>query len=212
MHDDTPFRLALLIWFAIIAPIGIYHRLRSYAPGDRLNRRAEGLGMLITLRTIALARLVAIAAYLINPEWMRWASFGMPTPIRWVGVGVATVGGALLISVFRTLGRNLTDTVVTRREHSLVTAGPYRWVRHPFYVAFAIVIVADTLIIANWFISLLGVIALSLLALRTPIEERKLIERFGDDYSRYMATTPRFVPLSGQSQAPARLGEADSVG
>jgi protein-S-isoprenylcysteine O-methyltransferase Ste14 len=28
----------------------------------------------------------------------------------------------------------LTDTLVTRREHTLITHGPYRWVRHPFYV------------------------------------------------------------------------------
>jgi len=45
------------------------------------------------------------------------------------------LGGGLLIWTLRTLGANLTDTVITRKEHTLVTSGPYRWVPHPFYDA-----------------------------------------------------------------------------
>jgi protein-S-isoprenylcysteine O-methyltransferase Ste14 len=35
--------------------------------------------------------------------------------------------------MFHSLGRNLTDTVVTRREAYLVLNGPYRFVRNPMY-------------------------------------------------------------------------------
>ncbi len=42
----------------------------------------------------------------------------------------------------RSLGKNLTDTVVTRRAHTLVTSAPYRWVRHPFYDALALAVLA----------------------------------------------------------------------
>lgn len=35
------------------------------------------------------------------------------------------LGGGLLIWTLRTLGANLTDTVITRKEHTLVTSGPY---------------------------------------------------------------------------------------
>ena len=34
-----------------------------------------------------------------------------------------------------TLGKDLTDTGVTRKDHELVTGGPYPFVRHPFYCA-----------------------------------------------------------------------------
>jgi protein-S-isoprenylcysteine O-methyltransferase Ste14 len=83
---------------------------------------------------------------------------------------------------------------VTRKEHFLVLTGPYRWVRHPFYVAFALAALANSLVTANWFIFGTGVVVLALLVLRTNKEEEKLIERFGDDYRRYMATTGRFWP------------------
>ena len=48
------------------------------------------------------------------------------------------VTAVLLIWTLRSLGPNLTDTVVTRQAHTLVTRGPYRWVRHPFYGCMAL--------------------------------------------------------------------------
>jgi protein-S-isoprenylcysteine O-methyltransferase Ste14 len=35
----------------------------------------------------------------------------------------------------------------------------------------------------------------SLIAYRTPMEEKKLIERFGDEYSRYKERVGRFLPV-----------------
>jgi protein-S-isoprenylcysteine O-methyltransferase Ste14 len=35
--------------------------------------------------------------------------------------------------VFSALGRNVSETVLTKGDHELVTAGPYRWIRHPLY-------------------------------------------------------------------------------
>jgi protein-S-isoprenylcysteine O-methyltransferase Ste14 len=93
-----------------------------------------------------------------------------------------------------TLGRNLTDTVVTRATATLVTHGPYRWVRHPFYVTAGLLMLSVTLLTANWMIGVSSLLVMALLAIRTPKEEQMLIERFGDEYRRYMAMTGRFVP------------------
>jgi protein-S-isoprenylcysteine O-methyltransferase Ste14 len=67
-------------------------------------------------------------------------------------------------------------------------------VRHPFYTSFLVSIVAVGLVTANWFIALAGLLPWWLLVLRTRIEEEKLIERFGDEYRRYMERTGRFWP------------------
>jgi len=100
----------------------------------------------------------------------------------------------LLTWTFRSLGPNLTDTVVTRQHHTLVTSGPYRYVRHPFYVASAMAIVANALAAANWFIALTGGLTMALLVIRTATEEDHLLRRFGDEYAAYMTRTGRFVP------------------
>lgn len=92
------------------------------------------------------------------------------------------------------LGKNLTDTVVTRAEATLVTYGPYRWVRHPFYVTAGLLMASVTLLAANWLIGVSSLLVLVLLAVRTP-EEQLLIDRFGQQYRDYIA--PRAVSSPG---------------
>ncbi|MCG8406459.1 MAG: isoprenylcysteine carboxylmethyltransferase family protein [Phycisphaerales bacterium] len=193
-HEDV-FRLILILGFAVVFPIGFYHRLKAHlASNEKLNRRAEGVFVLTTLRPIALLGILGLFAYIINPAWMGWASVGLPISIRWIGVGLGMVAMVLLIVVLRNLGTNLTDTVVTRSHHTLVISGPYRWVRHPFYVATALAVAANSLVTANWFLALIGIVTVVLIVVRTRTEEQKLIERFGDEYKNYMERTGRFIP------------------
>jgi protein-S-isoprenylcysteine O-methyltransferase Ste14 len=118
----------------------------------------------------------------------------LPAWLRWTGVAVGLIGGGLLVWTLRSLGTNLTDTVVTRREHSLVTNGPYRWVRHPFYDSMALCVLANALTAANWFLFLTGGLAFVLIVVRTRKEESKLLARFGDSYQAYVDRTGRFLP------------------
>lgn len=192
MTDDTA-RIILLAGFAVVVPIGAYHRVRSHT-GERLDRRQEGWPSLLTLRPFSLAFMAGLVAFLIEPSWMAWASLQLPSWARSIGVGLGVVGGGLLIWTFSCLGHNLTDTVVTRRNASLVTHGPYRWVRHPFYLAFAMAVIANSLITASGFLLLTGTAALFAIVARTSVEERKLIDRFGGDYLDYMQRTGRFLP------------------
>ena len=192
MTDDLA-RVILLVGFALVVPVGIYHRLRSRTD-ERLDRRQEGWLILLTLRPLALAFMAGLVAFLIEPSWMAWASFHLPNLARWTGAVFGVIAGGLLIWTFRSLGHNLTDTVVTRRNAILVTHGPYRWVRHPFYLAFAMAVIANTLITASGFLAITGTAAFLAIVARTSIEEKKLIDRFGRDYVSYMRRTGRFLP------------------
>jgi protein-S-isoprenylcysteine O-methyltransferase Ste14 len=194
MSDDAVFRAALLIIAAIVLPIGLYHRVQSQATREKLDRRQEGLFMLATLRPMGAVLFAGIVAYLIDPAWMTWSSIPLPRWLRWTGVGLCIVGGALLIWSFRRLGKNLTDTVVTRQQHTLVTAGPYRWVRHPFYDSVALFMLGTSLIAQNWFLLAAAIAVFTLLVVRTRREEERLLLRFGDGYRAYMNTTGRFLP------------------
>jgi protein-S-isoprenylcysteine O-methyltransferase Ste14 len=194
MNQEATFRTILGVGFLAVFIIMLYHRLRSWASKEQLDRRKEGLFVLATLRPVGLLLWLGLFAYLINPAWMAWSSAPLPVWLRWSGVGVFVLGVALLAWTLRRLGTNLTDTVVTRREHTLVTQGPYHWVRHPFYDAMALLVVAIALIAANWFILLTGTIVFLLLALRTQTEEAQLLARFGDEYRTYSESTGRFVP------------------
>jgi protein-S-isoprenylcysteine O-methyltransferase Ste14 len=192
MTDDLA-RIILLVGFAVVAPVGIYHRLRSRTD-ERLDRRQEGWLILLSLRPLALACMVGLAAFLIEPSWMAWASVRLPNLVRWIGVVFGIVAGGLLTWTFQSLGHNLTDTVVTRHNATLITHGPYRWVRHPFYLACGMAVIANALITANSYLAITGIAVFLAIVARTSIEESKLIDRFGHEYVEYMRHTGRFLP------------------
>ena len=197
MADEQTFRTILIISSLVLFPVTIYHRLKSQATGESLDRWQEGRLILFTLRPIGIATMLGLIAYMVNPNWMAWSSMRLPAWFRWVGVGLGASGRVLFVWTFRNLGKNLTDTVVTRREHTLVMKGPYRFVRHPFYDAVALAVVANSLVAANWFLLAGGVLTMTLIVLRTGREEERLLARFGDSYRAYMARTGRFLPKIG---------------
>jgi protein-S-isoprenylcysteine O-methyltransferase Ste14 len=186
--------MALIVAVAVVMPIGLYHRIRSEATREPLDRRQEGLFILATLRPIGIAVMLAVILYMISPRAMAWSSIPLPLWMRWAGVVLAALGGVLVTWTFRSIGTNITDTVVTRKNHTLVTHGPYRWVRHPFYGSVAVFMLGIGLMTANWFILLGEAVVLLLLVIRTAREEENLVARFGDEYRHYMRTTGRFLP------------------
>jgi len=194
MSQETTFRAVLGAGFLAVMGITLRHRLRSWASKEVLDRRQEGLFMLATLRPVALLLWLGVIAYLLNPAWMAWSSISLAAWQRWAGVGLFAMGAGLLAWTLQGLGTNLTDTVVTRRAHTLVTHGPYRWVRHPFYDATVVLVLATALISANWFILVTGAAVFALLAVRSRTEELMLLARFGEPYRDYRRSTGRFVP------------------
>ena len=124
MGDDQTFRIILALGLAAVLPFGIYHRLRSQATREMLDRRQEGLFILLSLRPIGLAAMGGLLTFVVNPALMAWSSVPLLVSLRWAGVGIGLLAGSLFVWTFRILGTNITDTVVTRRHHTLVTTGP----------------------------------------------------------------------------------------
>lgn len=191
--SDNQARLILLIGLAALMPIGMYHRLRART-GERLDRRQEGWLILLTLRPMALAFMVGLIAFLVRPASMAWSAMHLPPWARWAGVACGIAATLLAAWTYHTLGHNLTDTVVTRQNATLVTSGPYHWVRHPFYVAFAFALFATVLLTESAYLAIVGTAVFLAIVLRTRIEERILVARFGREYKDYMERTGRFLP------------------
>ncbi|MEM7137839.1 MAG: isoprenylcysteine carboxylmethyltransferase family protein [Myxococcota bacterium] len=198
--DDQMRWLLIAGWLPVIF-LGLRFRLRART-AERLDRRQEGLPILLTLRPLASLHIVLVVAFMVDPSALIVGKVEAPAWMRWSGALFAVAGAATILWTFRFLGRNLTDTVVTRADATLVTGGPYRWVRHPFYLAFALIVTANSLCTANALVAVTGYAAFAAIAARTRTEERFLVEKFGAEYTEYAARTPRFVPRLARSRNP----------
>lgn len=114
--------------------------------------------------------------------------------LRWLGVVVSTVGGALRLWPVFVLGRRFSGLVAIQPGHTLVTTGIYRIIRHPSYLG----LLVGSLGWALAFRSMVGVLlaALTLVPVvgRINAEERLLRSQFGAEYDAYRSRTSRLVP------------------
>jgi protein-S-isoprenylcysteine O-methyltransferase Ste14 len=112
-----------------------------------------------------------------------------------VGATLMVAGEVMRIIALRALGRFFTMRVAILDGHTVVRAGPYRFVRHPAYTGWFLL----SLGFGIYFGSILGVAGTTLFVLvlgwRVTVEERALRETLGDAYRQYMHDVPsRFLP------------------
>ncbi|HEX6104919.1 MAG TPA: isoprenylcysteine carboxylmethyltransferase family protein [Gemmatimonadales bacterium] len=189
------FRWLILAVLLSALTVSGYHRARARQDGEPVARRREGPLFLVLRGVMALALFGGILAHVIRPGWMAWASFDAPRPLRWLGLVLGVLTVPAVHWVLGALGRNVTETVLTRERHELVTGGPYRWVRHPLYTTGLTLFVALGLMAGSWFVLMAAGLAFALLRLLViPREEQALLARFGERYELYMLRTGRLVP------------------
>jgi len=140
-----------------------------------------------------------IALYLILPTWIMFLSIPLPDSFRLIMVGVAALSIPFDLWALRTLGKNWVHALdqsgfLRRKEAKLVTNGPYRYVRNPIYLWSFVIIIALSLVGANWLLVVPSLLMVTMLYAQVGREERMLMDKFGDEYREYMKRTPQFIP------------------
>jgi len=193
--NENIFRiLAAVILFTGVGISSYYRRKADKDTGEKISRKVDGNAMMTVIKLGGLLLWFSPLVYLINPPWMAWSKIGLPETIRWTGVGIGIFCVLGIYWLFSSIGNNISPTSATRKQHALVTSGPYRWVRHPLYTVGSSLFISFGMMADNWFVAALGILTFILMAIRTPKEEANLIEKFGDEYREYMKTTGRFLP------------------
>ncbi len=175
--------------------VSAYHRARSRIGGETIARRREGPAFLILRAVMGCMLFGPIVAHAVAPDRMAWATFRLPEVLRWAGFGVALLVIPTVHWVLRTLGRNVSETVLTKAQHQLVTGGPYRWVRHPLYATGLALFLALGLMTRSWVVLLATAVASVLIRILViPREEAALLAKFGERYQAYRRGTSRLLP------------------
>jgi protein-S-isoprenylcysteine O-methyltransferase Ste14 len=198
--NENVFRIATaLVLFIGVGISSYYRRKADKDSGEKISRKVDGSVFMNLIKIGGLLLWLSPLVYLINPTWMAWSKIGLPESIRWLGVVLGVLCTCGIYWLFSSIGTSITPTSATRKEHKLVTSGPYRWVRHPLYTVGTSMFIALGLMADNWFILALAVLAFVAMAWRTPKEEANLLEKFGDEYRDYMKRTGRYLPKLGGS-------------
>ena len=125
MTSENPYRIAVVVVMVLTVAVTAYHRLQAAASGEKISRKDEGYLFAAALGLSGLCLFIATLAYVISPTSIKWASFPLPIWIRWLGIVTGIICSALMYWTLNSLGKNLTDTVVTKAEATLITHGPY---------------------------------------------------------------------------------------
>jgi protein-S-isoprenylcysteine O-methyltransferase len=114
---------------------------------------------------------------------------------RWFGLLVMLSGLALRIWAARTLGRYYTRTLKVRPDQTVVRTGPYRIVRHPGYLADLVLWLGFGLALGSRLLTAAIALLMGFVyARRIDAEEALLLNRLGDAYADYRASTWRLLP------------------
>src|SRR5947199_290504 len=81
---------------------------------ERIAYREEVYLFATVLRLVAAVMFFGVIGFLAAPTYCRWATLPLPAWLRWVGVAIGILSAPLMYWTLSSLGKNLTDTVVTR--------------------------------------------------------------------------------------------------
>jgi protein-S-isoprenylcysteine O-methyltransferase Ste14 len=187
--------IAELIWFAgLVGWYIIRHPFERKARKMGVSKSLLDWKEWILLASASFGLFLIPAAYVLTGVPASLNREFIPA-VAWLGL--LPLSGALWL--FRRshvdLGRNWSVTLKVREQHVLIKSGVYRLVRHPMYLSFLLLGLAQMLLLPNWLAGACGLIGAGLFfAFRMLREERMMLESFGDEYRSYMAHTKRIIP------------------
>jgi protein-S-isoprenylcysteine O-methyltransferase Ste14 len=193
---DTVFEIIFLVGL-ILYLFGMYGpAVRQYRRDSIADDRLTRLDLLMDM--VAFVGWQVIPVVCVLTSWLDLADFRLPTWAGWVGVAIFAGALGLFWRAYADLGRNWSPTLQVKEEHTLVTHGVYRTIRHPVYAAMWLWGIAQPLLLQNWIAGFSQLVTfLPLYVRRIPLEERMMVENFGDGYREYMARTGRVIPRLG---------------
>ncbi|MGA8162513.1 MAG: isoprenylcysteine carboxylmethyltransferase family protein [Acidobacteriaceae bacterium] len=186
--------LAFYNWFfpAVWIAFLLYWQIAAF--GAKATQRLEP-AISRVLRTLAF--LIAISLFFIPQRLAPWLFLRLlPNPLAcfWIGAAITVAGLLFAIWARAILGANWSRSVTIKKDHELITAGPYAFVRHPIYTGILTGFMGSSVATGQ----LRGLIAFVLVFLalwyKLRLEETWMRSQFGDTYTTYVQRTAALVP------------------
>ena len=186
--ESLIFAIAFFGWLASeIVGAMILPRLRRHCAGAELEIKDRRSGLVVVVGQIAaiyLAFGLSLAGIALLPGWLFYP-----------GIALMVLGIFLRQWSIALFGGFFSALVSVQEGQTIIRKGPYRYVRHPSYTGAIMIFTGIGLAILSW-----GAVLVLLLACcfvygyRIHVEEKALLEKFGEEYRAYMGETKMLVP------------------
>lgn len=190
-HANSPM---LMAYIAVFAGMGLVTALANDPSQDCERRKPGPAEMYANSRRGATALFLAtviIAA--LDAGRFRWSKLSGPTQILALAVLILAAG----LQVWAMTANPFFSTAIqiqTKRGHQLITRGPYRFIRHPGYVAMIVFMPAAVVTLGSKLALIPAVCYSALILWRTKREDEFLVERLAE-YAGYAARVGfRLIP------------------
>lgn len=116
--------------------------------------------------------------------------------IHYTGAACLWIGITVRFAIIRSLGKYFTVDITIREDHKIKTEGFYKYLRHPSYAFSLLTSLGLGLYLNNWLSLVLAfAIPFAAFSYRIAVEERTLIEQFGEAYLEYRRKTKKLIPF-----------------
>ena len=192
MHEPPVFAYteAVFFWIVFIWSFSLEILHRGIVTGAPSNAQDAGTLRLINIGS-DIALFLAFAA-----SFLPWLIIPYPRVALYLGIGLLVAGSLLRRYCFRILGKYFTAAVTVRADQPVIDTGPYRWIRHPGYMAGFVMYLGIGLALGNWLSLVIFFLEICFVySRRVKAEEGALLDTIGEPYRACTARTKRFIPF-----------------
>ena len=119
------------------------------------------------------------------------------TPERYSGLLIYLVFSWFQIWAFRTLGENYSQDIMIKKDHQLVTKGPFKIIRHPQYLSQILLDLGASAATLSYLVFALTIIEIPFIIMRAIVEEKMMEKYFGNSFSEYKKKSGFIIPFIG---------------
>lgn len=117
--------------------------------------------------------------------------------IRYIGLAVYLVFSWIQVWSFKTLGDNYSQDIMIKKNHELVTKGPFTLIRHPQYMCQILLDLGATAATFGYIVGLLALIEIPIYIMRASMEDKLLAKYFAEKFSDYKKKSGFMFPFIG---------------
>ena len=117
--------------------------------------------------------------------------------LRFVGLLLYLIFSWVQIWAFKTLGENYSQDIAIKKDHNLVTNGPFKVIRHPQYLSQILLDLGAAIATLSYILAPLAIIQIPFLFMRASLEDKLLEKHFGENFKNYKKNSGQIFPFIG---------------